>query len=166
MDTISKARRRANMAAIRSANTKPEMLVRRFLFRNGLRFRLHARWLPGRPDIVVPSRRVVVLVHGCFWHGCTKCVDGRRKVKSNAKYWADKICRNRKRDHRNKRMLRKTGWVPLTIWECEVGKHERLSALLKAIRTHSPRNDGNIARPGVSTSTCATVRLARKTSKR
>ena len=125
------------MAAIRSGNTKPEIAVRQFLFRNGLRFRLHARALPGRPDIIFPSRRVVVFVHGCFWHGCDKCIDGKRKVKSNSEYWSGKIVSNRRRDRRNKEVLHKMGWDSLTIWECEVGSPNRLLALLDAIKMHS-----------------------------
>jgi len=139
MDKISTIRRRANMAAIRSKNTKPEIAVRQFLFRNGLRFRLHAKALPGRPDIIFPSRRVAVFVHGCFWHGCKKCVDGKRKVKSNSEYWTDKILRNRQRDRRSKKALREMGWESLTIWECEVGAPNRLLALLDAIKTRPKR---------------------------
>jgi DNA mismatch endonuclease (patch repair protein) len=137
MDKISTIRRRANMAAIRSKDTKPEIAVRQFLFRNGLRFRLHAKTLPGRPDIIFPSRQVAVFVHGCFWHGCKKCVDGKRKVKSNSEYWTDKILRNRQRDRRNKKALREMGWESLTIWECEVGAPNRLQALLDAIKTRA-----------------------------
>jgi DNA mismatch endonuclease (patch repair protein) len=135
MDKISTIRRRANMAAIRSKDTKPEIAVRQFLFRNGLRFRLHAKTLPGRPDIIFPSRQVAVFVHGCFWHGCKKCIDGKRKVKSNSEYWADKILRNRRRDVRNKKALRDAGWKSLTIWECEVHAPNRLRALLDTIKS-------------------------------
>jgi len=136
MDSISRELRAANMAAIRSTHTKPEILVRRFLHRNGLRYRLHAKGLPGRPDIVFPSRRVAVFVHGCFWHGCRKCVDGRRRVKSNASYWVEKVSLNRKRDRRNVRELHKLGWATLTIWECEMGSPSRLVALVNSIKAH------------------------------
>jgi DNA mismatch endonuclease (patch repair protein) len=134
MDTISTIRRRANMAAIRSKNTKPEIAVRQFLFRNGLRFRLHAKSLPGKPDIIFPSRRLAVFIHGCFWHGCKKCIDGKRKVKSNSEYWTEKVLGNRHRDRRNKSALREAGWTSLTIWECETHDPNRLRALLNAIR--------------------------------
>jgi DNA mismatch endonuclease (patch repair protein) len=139
MDKISTIRRRANMAAIRSKNTKPEMAVRRFLFQKGLRFRLHAKALPGKPDITLPSRRIAVFVHGCFWHGCQKCIDGKRKVKSNSEYWSEKILRNKQRDSRHKKALRRAGWKPLTIWECEVTVAGRLQALLKTITKHPIR---------------------------
>ena len=134
MDTISRERRTANMAAIRAHDTAPELVVRKFLFRNGLRFRLHSKSLPGRPDLVFPARRVAVFVHGCFWHGCTKCVDGMRKVKSNRKYWAEKISGNQIRDSRNEAALRASGWVPLVIWECQVCAQLNLQALLNSIR--------------------------------
>ncbi|WP_142252794.1 very short patch repair endonuclease [Bradyrhizobium sp. UNPF46] len=137
MDKISAIRRSANMAAIRSKNTRPEIAVRRFLFAAGLRFRLHAKTLPGKPDIIFRSRRVVIFVHGCFWHGCTKCGDGRRRVKSNSKYWMEKVRGNRSRDARHKRALRAEGWTCLTIWECEVSKPHRLNRLLESILSHS-----------------------------
>src|SRR5215469_15323761 len=125
MDTISKQRRSANMAAIRSTETTPELVVRSALFRAGLRYRLHDKKLPGRPDIVFAARRLVVFVHGCFWHGCTKCVDGRRAVKSNTAYWSQKIKNNRERDERNRQKLLDLGWRVEEIWECEVvSKHK------------------------------------------
>ena len=131
--------RSANMAAIRSKDTKPEIMVRQFLFRSGLRFRLHAKKLPGKPDIIFPSRRVAVFVHGCFWHGCKKCIDGKRRVKSNSEYWLKKVAGNRARDSRHKRALREAGWKPLTIWECEVSRPTRLLALLEAVLGHTKR---------------------------
>jgi DNA mismatch endonuclease, patch repair protein len=146
MDSISRERRTANMAAIRSANTKPEMLVRRFLHQNGLRYRLHSTGLPGKPDIVFPSRRIAVFVHGCFWHGCRKCIDGRRKVRSNADYWSEKICRNRKRDRLNVRALRKLGWNILTIWECEIATQSRLAELASSIKAAAPQRSHRSAR--------------------
>jgi DNA mismatch endonuclease, patch repair protein len=139
MDSISREQRTANMAAIRSTNTKPEMLVRRFLHQNGLRYRLHAKGLPGRPDIVFPARRIVVFVHGCFWHGCPKCIDGRRRVKSNTAYWSQKVSLNRRRDRRNVKALRKLGWVTLTIWECETETQRRLVALVNSIKARPVR---------------------------
>lgn len=138
MDKISTIRRSANMAAIRSKNTKPEMAVRKFLFRSGLRFRLHAAGLPGRPDLVFPARRVAVFVHGCFWHGCKKCIDGTRKVKSNSAYWTQKVLQNQIRDRKNQQMLRKSGWQPITIWECEARNQARLQKLSDTIRRTFP----------------------------
>jgi DNA mismatch endonuclease, patch repair protein len=133
MDRISKARRSANMAAIRSVNTGPELAVRTALFRAGLRYRLHRRDLPGRPDIVFPGRKIVLFVHGCFFHGCRKCVDGRRVVRSNTGYWTLKILSNRERDARNRKKLRRAGWQVLEIWECEAADARRVDRLIKKI---------------------------------
>ena len=120
-DAISKSARSRNMAAIRSTGTKPEMLVRSLVHRLGYRFRLHARDLPGKPDLVFRSRRKVIFVHGCFWHQHAKlsCKDGRAP-KSNLGYWAAKFVRNVTRDARNIDALKALGFRVLVIWECEV----------------------------------------------
>lgn len=110
--------RSANMARIRSVDTQPEMIVRRALHRLGFRFRLHARNLPGRPDIVLPKYRTVIQVKGCFWHGHC-CVDGHIP-KSNVNYWAPKLLRNRERDRTNDRKLRRLGWSVRSLWECRI----------------------------------------------
>jgi len=136
MDRISKARRSANMAAIRSTDTSPEIAIRRALFSKGLRYRLHDRSLPGRPDIVFRSRRLVVFVHGCFWHGCEKCIDGQRKVKTNAGYWSHKITSNRERDDRNRMKLRADGWRVEEIWECEVADPKTVARLVRRVQRH------------------------------
>jgi DNA mismatch endonuclease (patch repair protein) len=136
MDRISKARRSANMAAIRSANTQPEITVRRALFAAGLRFRLHRRDLPGRPDIVFPARKIVVFVHGCFWHGCPKCIDGKRAVKSNKSYWTAKVSGNKKRDKRNRRSLIRAGWRVEEIWQCETEDQSTLTRLVARIQRY------------------------------
>lgn len=133
MDTISKDRRSKNMAAIRAVNTTPELAVRSALFAAGLRYRLHVKNLPGRPDIVFPSRRVAVFVHGCFWHGCKKCIDGTRTVKSNSAYWAKKVRSNQERDTRNLQKLELAGWHVEEIWECETGRSDIVGALVERI---------------------------------
>jgi DNA mismatch endonuclease, patch repair protein len=132
-DTVSRARRSEIMALIRGEDTQPELRVRRFLHRVGLRYRLHVRGLAGRPDIVFASRRTCVFVHGCFWHGCRRCVDGTRSVKSNANYWSGKVKGNKARDARNVAELRRAGWQVLTMWECETEKEERLARLAERI---------------------------------
>jgi len=109
VDTVSRERRSQIMSRIRGRDTVPELAVRRFLHAAGLRFRLHRFDLPGRPDIVLPSRRACVFVHGCFWHGCPKCVDGTRTVKSNTLYWRQKVETNRARDQRNQKRLEASG---------------------------------------------------------
>jgi DNA mismatch endonuclease (patch repair protein) len=133
MDTISATRRSQIMAAIRSKDTAPELAVRRYLHAAGLRYRLHRRNLPGRPDIVFPSRRICVFVHGCFWHGCSRCIDGRRSVKSNASYWNEKIAGNRQRDERHQQALTALGWSVFLIWECEARDPAALRALADAV---------------------------------
>ena len=129
------------MSAISAKNTKLEIFVRQFLFRNGLRYRIHVGHLPGRPDIVFPSRHLVIFVHGCFWHGCSRCVDGRRAVKSNSAYWLEKIRRNKLRDVRNLARLQAMGWQVLTIWECECSDPTQFQRLVDVIRASSPSGE-------------------------
>jgi DNA mismatch endonuclease, patch repair protein len=133
MDTVSVERRSQIMGRIRSKDTSPEMQVRRYLHGKGLRFRLHAKKLPGRPDLVFPRHGVALMVHGCFWHGCPNCIDGTRKVRSNVDYWRQKIDRNRQRDAQSAQMLSELGWRVLTIWECEVRDVARLRKLAARI---------------------------------
>lgn len=121
MDRISPAARSSNMRAIRDKGTKPEMAVRRVAHRLGYRYRLHRKDLPGRPDLVFPSRRKVVFVHGCFWHQHSQgnCKIARRP-RSRLEYWLPKLKRNVERDAKHLDKLRAMGWAALTIWECEV----------------------------------------------
>jgi DNA mismatch endonuclease (patch repair protein) len=122
--------RSRNMAAIKAKDTKPEWLVRRMLHAAGFRYRLHVKDLPGRPDLVFPSRRKVIFVNGCFWHG-HDCARGRPKAKTNAKFWSDKIAGNRARDARNAAALKKAGWRVLTIWQCQLNKAGLTARLAK-----------------------------------
>jgi len=118
MDTVTKAKRSWNMSRIRSNDTKPEMVVRSFLHRQGFRFRLHAKTLPGHPDIVLPKYKTVVEVRGCFWHrhkGCHRATTPR----SNLDYWLQKFDKNIKRDRENEQVLNAKGWKYLVVWECE-----------------------------------------------
>lgn len=120
------------MRAVKSRDTKPEMVVRRAAHALGYRFRLHRKDLPGSPDLVFPARRKAIFVHGCFWHG-HDCVRGARRPKANAEYWAAKIGRNQARDARVHDELAARGWETLTVWECELtpsGLPERLSGFL------------------------------------
>ncbi len=127
---VSAARRR-NMAAIKGRDTRPEMLVRSLLHRLGYRFRLHHRDLPGRPDIVLPGRRIAIFVHGCFWHrhGCTNSVLPRTR----AEWWSAKLARNVERDAKNMVSLRALGWNPLVVWECELRDEDVLCSRLIAV---------------------------------
>ena len=124
------------MSKIRSADTKPELLVRRFLHSQGFRFRLHRRDLPGRPDIVLPKYKTVVLVQGCFWHAHS-CQQGRVPATRSA-FWAQKFEANVARDQRNKAALRNLGWRVLEIWECQLyareARERTLSELAREIR--------------------------------
>jgi DNA mismatch endonuclease, patch repair protein len=124
MDILSSIERSALMGRIRAKDTKPELCVRSLLHRLGYRYVLHDVRLPGRPDLVFPSRKKVVFVHGCFWHG-HKCGRGF-KPKSNSAYWAAKIEANRRRDKRQRCKLRRLGWQELIVWECELGALERM----------------------------------------
>ena len=116
------------MAAVRSENTSPELVVRHLLFSLGYRYRLHARDLPGRPDIVFRSRQCVVFVNGCFWHGHV-CSRGTRPA-SNIEFWQKKIGGNRERDRRVVKELRRAGWRVLTVWQCETKDQARLQRRL------------------------------------
>lgn len=118
-DTLSPEERSERMGRVRSKNTKPELFVRRILVSMGYRYRLHLRSVPGNPDIVFPSRRKAIFVHGCFWHrhqGCSNC----RLPKSKLEFWKPKLDGNRKRDIRIQGELRKAGWQFLVVWECEL----------------------------------------------
>lgn len=106
------------MSKVGQKNTKPEVMLRRALHALGYRFRLHRRDLPGTPDIVFPSRRKVVLVHGCFWHG-HGCRWGQLP-KSRTEYWRPKIETNRERDNRTLTALAEAGWEPMVVWQCEL----------------------------------------------
>lgn len=116
------------MSRIRSRDTKPEMLVRRFLHEKGFRFRLHVRDLPGRPDLVLPKYGAVVFVEGCFWHGHS-CQKGRIPG-TNPVFWQSKVAVNQARDKRNHRLLRREGWRVIRIWECQLARNRTRNVAL------------------------------------
>lgn len=131
-DTLTKPQRSERMALVRSANTRPELLVRRAIHAMGYRYRLHVRKLPGSPDLVFSSQRKVIFVHGCFWHrhrkrGCPLA----RLPKSRLDFWQPKLEGNRLRDMRNNRRLRSQGWHILQIWECEMQNLEKVMARVR-----------------------------------
>lgn len=109
------------MSAVKGKNTKPEMIVRKYLFSKGLRFRLHVRSLPGHPDIVLPKYKTVVFINGCFWHGHNGCKYSHLP-KSNVKFWENKITANKSRDTANEIKLKQMGWRVIRVWECEIKK--------------------------------------------
>lgn len=125
VDNLPPSERSAIMARVRSKDSRPEMFVRRLVFAMGYRYRLHARDLPGCPDIVFRERRKVIFVHGCFWHRHRGCALARMP-KSRLDFWEPKLEANRQRDARNKRRLVREGWKVLTIWECQLRNAERL----------------------------------------
>lgn len=131
-DETSKAVRSRTMRAVKSKDTGPEMIVRRFLHAAGLRYCLHDARLPGTPDLVFPSRHVALFVHGCFWHQHTNCPAAARP-KSNSDYWSRKLDSNIARDIRQRSVLEAEGWLVLIVWECETRSQAALSNLLRRI---------------------------------
>lgn len=119
------------MSRIRSKDTRPEMLVRKFLFSKGVRYRLHDGRMPGRPDLVLPKYKTVILIHGCFWHGHEGC---RYFIipKTRTQRWTDKIARNTARDSVNRNGILEQGWQIITVWECEL-KKDKISATLDTL---------------------------------
>jgi DNA mismatch endonuclease (patch repair protein) len=130
-DVFAPHERSAIMRAVKSADTEPELKVRRLLWRAGYRYRLNARDLPGAPDIVFRQRKKAIFVHGCFWHG-HDCARGARVPKANRAYWRDKIARNRVRDRKTAAALTALGWRALVVWECEMKDEAALKARLRA----------------------------------
>jgi len=127
---MSPDERRVRMASIQRENTRPEMVVRRALWRLGARYRLHARELPGCPDVVMRRRRMAIFVHGCLWHLHENCKLARIP-KSRPDYWPGKLARNKVRDRRNIDELRRLGWVVAVIWECETRNIDCLEESLR-----------------------------------
>ncbi len=122
MDPLTPTQRSERMSRVRHKDTKPEMVVRRLTHSLGYRYRLHRRDLPGQPDVVFPSRRKIILVHGCFWHqhGCPIY----RYPKSRLEFWAPKLERNIRRDRENQARLRELGWEVLVVWECQAKRKD------------------------------------------
>ena len=132
VDTLTRLQRGERMSRVRGKNTRPEMVVRRLIHGMGYRYRLHRRDLPGTPDIVFPSRRKLVFVHGCFWHrhpdpDCNLA----RLPKSRLDLWLHKLEGNRRRDEGNRAKLREMGWDVLVVWECEIGYTERIGNTIR-----------------------------------
>jgi DNA mismatch endonuclease (patch repair protein) len=122
MDVLTNEQRHYNMSRIRSENTKPELIVRKYLWNRGFRYRLQRKDLPGKPDIVLPGLRTVIFVNGCFWHmhRCKKFV----LPSTNTEFWYDKLSKNRIRDKKNYRKLKKAGWSYIIIWECQLSNNK------------------------------------------
>lgn len=123
-----------NMSRIKGKDTKPEMLVRKFLHANGFRYRLHVKKLPGKPDLVLPKYNSVIFVHGCFWHVHEGCryfkIPGTR-----TEWWKEKLYGNKKRDNENEKQLKEMGWNVIVIWECELKLDKREETFKNLIET-------------------------------
>ena len=141
-DPLSPAARSALMAKVRGKNTRPEMLVRKLLHKHGYRYRLHRQDLPGWPDIVFPSRRAVVFVHGCFWHRHPGCVKTTMPTARHA-FWREKFRTNVERDRRVLSELSQAGWKTMVVWECETSRPPRLLKRLQHFLEREFRSRGN-----------------------
>jgi DNA mismatch endonuclease (patch repair protein) len=129
--------RSAQMALVKAKNTRPEIRVRKAAHAMGLRYRLNVRKLPGSPDLVFPGRKVVLFVHGCFWHRHKNC-KATRTPKSRVAFWEQKFAENMARDQSAYQALRKAGWEVFTIWECETLQIETITAVLQKILSREP----------------------------
>jgi DNA mismatch endonuclease, patch repair protein len=139
MDTLSKSARAERMSRVRGKDTKPEMIVRRLLHGQGYRYRLHARDLPGSPDIVFRGRRKAIYVHGCFWHRHPdETCKLARLPKSRREFWVPKLEGNRERDLRNQQLMIERGWSFLLVWECEIPDRKRLLESLQGFLELDP----------------------------
>lgn len=127
-DVHSKEIRSYNMSQIKNKDTKPEMLVRKFLFSKGFRYRLHDKKMPGKPDLIFPKLKTVIFIHGCYWHGHEEC---RYFVppKTRNEWWMNKINANKERDKRNIVQLNENQWNTIVIWECELKPDKRIHTL-------------------------------------
>ncbi|MDQ3257811.1 MAG: DNA mismatch endonuclease Vsr [Acidobacteriota bacterium] len=130
-DVHTPAQRSFNMSRIRNRNTRPEMIVRSMVHRMGFRYRLHRKDLPGKPDLVFPSRRKIIFVHGCFFH-MHDCRYGKVTPKQNAEFWQTKRLSNVERDRRNIAALEKDEWQVLEVWECQTKTPDILGETLRA----------------------------------
>lgn len=137
-DIFSFQKRSDIMSKIGGKNTKPEILVRKFLFSKGFRYRINVKTLPGKPDIVLPKYKTVIFINGCFWHG-HNCKKGKLPS-SNIDFWRGKISNNKSRDDKNSDLLIKLGWKVIIIWQCEISnvnnREIRLEFLLEELRFH------------------------------
>ena len=131
VDVVDKATRSRMMAGIRAKNTLPELQIRSLLHRNGFRYGLHRNDLPGKPDLALPKYRVVIFVHGCFWHGHQCAIF--KWPSTNARFWRSKIEGNIARDHKSLTLLKQQGWKPIVLWECAIRHAARRHSLEKFI---------------------------------
>ncbi len=146
MDVHDKKTRSYNMSQIKGKNTKPEELVRKYLFSKGFRYRKNVPNLPGKPDIVLPKYKTCIFVNGCFWHGHEGC---KYFVwpQNNAEFWKNKITRNIERDRENQTSLSRMGWKVIIMWECSLKGHNteiQLDNLVKVLKEDALRDSGEL----------------------
>lgn len=148
MDNLSKQKRHKIMASVHSKGTKPEVLVRKYLWKNGFRYRKNNPRLPGHPDIVLRKYRTCIFVNGCFWHGHEGCKYSHLP-KTNVEYWTKKIKRNRERDKEEQRRLAEMGWHVIVVWECQLKNDKREQTLESLAYTlnHIYIQDHSVAYP-------------------
>lgn len=132
-DVHDKATRSYNMSRVRNRDTKPEILVRKFLFANGFRYRLNDKKLPGKPDIVLPKYKTVIFVNGCFWHGHENCKYFKLPA-TRTEWWKEKIEGNIKNDEKKHALLREAGYKVVVIWECEVKNKMNFDTMINEFR--------------------------------
>ena len=145
-DRLTPEQRSRCMSHIHSKDTKPEMIVRKYLFSQGYRYRLHVRKLPGTPDMVLRKYHTVIFVNGCFWHRCPHCCPSLPKT--NARFWEEKFARNAARDARDDALLVDGGWTVIVVWECRL-KKERLEPTVRDVILEVERagsGEGSVAR--------------------
>ena len=155
MDKLSAEQRHKNMAAIRSKDTKPEMIVRRGLWKRGFRYRLNHKRLPGHPDLVLRKYRTCIFVNGCFWHGHLVDMQALENSecckipKTNREFWVAKIRRNKERDKEEQRKLAAMGWHCITVWECELTPKKREATIESIVFTlnHIYLQDHSVQKP-------------------
>jgi len=135
-DVHSKAIRSYNMSQIKGKDSKPELLLRKYLFSKGLRYKLHNKKMPGTPDLIFPKYKTVIFVNGCFWHGHEGC---RFFIlpKTRPEWWAEKIAKNKSRDNKNRLDLENLGWKVVVVWECELKQLHREETLKKVLTNFS-----------------------------
>jgi DNA mismatch endonuclease (patch repair protein) len=136
VDTFSKSKRSDIMSKVSGKDTKPEVLVRKYLFSHGFRYRKNVKNLPGKPDVVLPKYKTIIFIHGCFWHGHEGC-EAAKLPASNIEYWTKKVSSNIGRDSQNIETLKILGWNVIVVWECELKtkcREARLNLLVQEIK--------------------------------
>lgn len=128
-DIYDKSKRSEIMSHISGKETKPEILVRKYLFSQGFRYRKNVKYLPGTPDIVLPKYKTVIFVHGCFWHGHPGCKKSKLPA-TNTEFWKNKISGTVDRDKVKEKKLKELGWKVLTVWECELKNKEKMNTTM------------------------------------